>query len=142
MVTAAIMPLLIPDSAARSIATAANTASSVLAALVCAASLAALATLEDWRAIVTAYATFVAALTAFLSIDAAMVAQMLGSEPRRGALLGLMNLTNTLPSVIAPALTLAYGGLMLSSDLFEALLLTTTAAAAIAAVLIAMVRIR
>lgn len=114
----------------------------VLAALVCAASLAALATLEDWRAIVTAYATFVAALTAFLSIDAAMVAQMLGSEPRRGALLGLMNLTNTLPSVIAPALTLAYGGLMLSSDLFEALLLTTTVAAAIAAVLIAMVRIR
>lgn len=114
----------------------------VVAALVCAASLAALATLEDWRAIVVAYAAFVAALTAFLSIDAAMVAQMLGNEPRRGALLGLMNLTNTLPSVIAPALTLAYGGLLLSSRLFEALLLTTTAAAAIAAVLIALVRIR
>ena len=114
----------------------------VLAALVCAASLAALATLDDWRAIVFAYAAFVAALTAFLSIHSAMVAQMLGNEPRRGALLGLMNLANTLPSVAAPALTLAYGGLLLSSRLFEALLLTTTGTAAIAAVLIAMVRVR
>lgn len=113
----------------------------VLAALVCAASLGALAMLDDWRAIVIAYASFVASLTAFLSIDSAMVAQLVGREPRRGALLGVMNLTNTLPAIIAPALTLAYGALVLSSRLFDALLLTTAAAALIAAGLIARIRI-
>lgn len=113
----------------------------VLAALVCAASLGALATLDDWRAIVIAYALFVASLTAFLSIDSAMVAQLVGREPRRGALLGVMNLTNTLPAIIAPGLTLAYGALVLSSRLFDALLLTTAAAALVAAALIARIRI-
>lgn len=114
----------------------------ILAAMLCAASLAGLAILDDWRLIVIAYSLFVAALTAFLSIDSAMVAQMLGGEPRRGAMLGLMNLTNTLPSIAAPALTLTYGRLGLSSNLFEALLLTTTAGALVAAGLIAMIRFR
>lgn len=114
----------------------------VIAAMTCAASLVALAMLGDWRAILVAYGVFIAALTAFLSIDAAMVAQMVGGEPRRGALLGLMNLTNTLPSVAAPILTLVYGGMSLSSRLFEALLLTTAAAALLAAGLVALIRVR
>lgn len=114
----------------------------MIAAVVCAGSLAGLAMAGDWRLIVASYAGFVAALTVFLSIDAAMVAQMIGHDPRRGALLGLMNLTNTLPSVAAPAMTLVFGGLFLSSRLFEGLLWTSAAAALIAAGAMAMVRLR
>ena len=55
---------------------------------------------------VAGYALFYTGLSAFLSVDTALVAQLVSGSPRRGALLGVMNLTNTLPSVIAPVLTL------------------------------------
>ncbi|MBE5074710.1 MFS transporter [Erythrobacteraceae bacterium E2-1 Yellow Sea] len=60
----------------------------------------------DWIGFIVGYCAFHAGLTAFLSIDAALVAQLVSGHPRRGALLGLMNLTNTLPSVLVPALTI------------------------------------
>lgn len=55
---------------------------------------------------VAGYTVFYCGLAAFLSIDTAMVAQLVTGHPRRGALLGVMNLTNTLPAIIAPVLTL------------------------------------
>ena len=52
------------------------------------------------------YALFQIGLSAFLSIDTALVAQLVGGNPRRGLLLGVMNLANTLPSIIAPTIAL------------------------------------
>ena len=56
--------------------------------------------------VVAAFVLFHVGLTAFLSVDSAMVAQLLSNNERRGELLGFMNLTNTVPSILVPALTL------------------------------------
>ncbi len=77
-----------------------------ISALVAATGLWLMGMRADWTGFLVGYAAFHAGLTAFLSIDAALVAQLVSGNPRRGALLGLMNLTNTLPSVLVPALTL------------------------------------
>lgn len=53
-----------------------------------------------------AYGLVQIGLSAFLSVDTALVAQLVGGSSRRGLLLGLMNLSNTLPSVIAPSIAL------------------------------------
>lgn len=45
-------------------------------------------------------------LAAYLSVDTALVAQLIGHRQRRGAILGVMNLTNTLPAILVPTLTL------------------------------------
>lgn len=55
---------------------------------------------------VIGYGLFQIGLTAFLSVDTALVAQLVSGHSSRGTLLGLMNLSNTLPAVIAPALVL------------------------------------
>ncbi|MBB3763595.1 MFS transporter [Sphingomicrobium lutaoense] len=68
---------------------------------------------SHWGVILAAYALFTACLTAFLSVDSALVAQMLAGHRRRGTYLGLMNLTNTLPAIIAPSAAL----LLSSGDL-------------------------
>lgn len=65
-----------------------------------------LATITSWPAIIAAYALFAAGLAGFLAVDSALVAQLLSTSSRRATLLGLMNLTNTLPGVLAPATTL------------------------------------
>lgn len=57
------------------------------------------------------YILLQAALAAYLSVDTALFAQLVSGHPRRGLLLGAMNLSNTLPSVIVPAIALiAFGG--------------------------------
>jgi len=53
-----------------------------------------------------AYGLLQIGLSGFLSVETAMVAQLVGGSPRRGFLLGIMNLSNTLPSVIAPSIAL------------------------------------
>jgi MFS family permease len=53
-----------------------------------------------------AFAVFQMGLAAYLSVDTALVAQLVGRHARRGAILGIMNLTNTLPAILVPALTL------------------------------------
>lgn len=77
-----------------------------IAALAVASALAALGVLPGWIAFIAAYALFHAALVGFLAIDTALVAEMLAPNPRRAALLGVMNLTNTLPAVLAPGIAL------------------------------------
>ncbi|WP_249698872.1 MFS transporter [Altererythrobacter sp. KTW20L] len=52
------------------------------------------------------YCLFYVGLSVFTSIDTAMVAQIVSGHRHRGTLLGVLNLTNTLPSAIAPALAL------------------------------------
>lgn len=56
--------------------------------------------------VLVAYVLFQVGLTAFLSVNSALVAQLLSNSRRRGELLGLMNLTNTLPAIIVPALAM------------------------------------
>lgn len=53
-----------------------------------------------------AYGLLQIGLSAFLSVDTAMVAQLVGASSRRGLWLGVMNLSNTLPSIIAPSIAL------------------------------------
>lgn len=65
-----------------------------------------LATAASWPLIVCAYALFAAGLAGFLAVDSALVAQMVSASERRATLLGVMNLTNTLPGIMAPAATL------------------------------------
>lgn len=77
-----------------------------LLSLIFAISLAVMAAAPGWTAVMVAYAAFNGALAGFLSIDSALVAQLVASHPRRGALLGVMNLTNTLPGVVAAAIAL------------------------------------
>ena len=62
---------------------------------------------------VFAYAAFTACLTSYLAIDNAVVAQLLAASESRARTLGVMNLTNTLPSILAPlaALLLATQGI-------------------------------
>lgn len=77
-----------------------------IAAIAAGLALAVLGTLPGWIAFIAAYALFHAALAAFLALDTALVAEMLAAHPRRAALLGVMNLTNTVPAVLAPGIAL------------------------------------
>ena len=60
--------------------------------------------------IVLCYAIFMAALVSYLAIDTAVVAQWLATSPKVATHLGLMNLANTMPGIVIPALLLSIGG--------------------------------
>ena len=79
-------------------------------ALAVAFGMAGLAALRLWPLVVAAYALFGVGLAGFLAVDGAMVAQLIAGSRRRATLLGIMNLTNTLPAVLAPLITLAMIG--------------------------------
>lgn len=65
-----------------------------------------------WASVVIGYTAFAAGLGGFLTIDAALVAQILPSPRHRGRDLGLMNAANTIPAAIGPlAALLALDGL-------------------------------
>lgn len=53
-----------------------------------------------------AFVLFQVGLSAYLSVDAALVAQLISEHPKRGRILGIMNLTNTIPAILAPLVTL------------------------------------
>jgi MFS family permease len=78
-----------------------------VAAATLAASITALGSNLSWPLFFIAYGVFQLALCAFLAINIALVAQLVGDSRRRGALLGLMNLANTIPAVLAPAVVIA-----------------------------------
>lgn len=81
-----------------------------LAALLVAISMAILSIAPGWPLTVLAYGCFAAGLAGFLAIDSALVAQLVAATTRRATLLGVMNLTNTLPAIVAPAVALAVSG--------------------------------
>ena len=61
----------------------------------------------DWTAALIGYTLFMAGLGSFLTIDIALVAQILPSARHRGRDLGMMNAANTLPAILGPIFALA-----------------------------------
>jgi MFS family permease len=107
-------------------------------ALFVAVGCASLATATDRVQVDVGFALFTAGLAAFLTIDGALVAQLVGRVPNRAFLLGILNLTNTIPGIVVPALTIAVGQLAQSASVF--LFIAVAACAACAAGLAAMIR--
>ncbi len=60
-----------------------------------------------WITVTVGYAAFAAGLGGFLTIDTALVAQILPSGRHRGRDLGIMNAANTLPAMIGPVAALS-----------------------------------
>lgn len=77
-----------------------------IASLALALGLVLLAQAEGLVMLLVGYAAFQAGLAAFSSVDTALIGQLVAGRGNRGVLLGVMNLTNTVPSAMAPVLTL------------------------------------
>ena len=73
-----------------------------LAALVMLLSLSVLASEPSPWLFGSAFIVFQLGLAAYLSVDTGFIAKLISHHRRRGAILGVMNLTNTLPSFFAP----------------------------------------
>ena len=61
----------------------------------------------------SAFIVFQLGLAAYLAVDTAFIAQLIGHHQRRGAILGVVNLTNTLPAILAASLTL---GILIATE--------------------------
>ena len=107
----------------------------IATSLACAVGLLGMATTAFWPVVVAAFILFHVGLTAFLSVDSAMVTQLLSTHERRGELLGVMNLTNTVPSILVPALALLSVRSNVNPDWSIAFLIAAALALAAAAVL-------
>lgn len=75
------------------------------AAALAASGLAAMAVAPGWTVAVAGFFAYACGSAVFLGLHSALAMQMLPSPEHRGRDLGLLNLTNTLPSVIGPGLT-------------------------------------
>lgn len=111
-----------------------------VAAALAALCMAVLGSGAGWLFFLAAYALFQLALAAFLAIDAALVAQLVSGNPNRGSMLGIMNLSNTLPAVLAPAIAIFSLDLTRNQDLLGLLLFAGAAAAACAAFAVLFIR--
>lgn len=76
-------------------------------AAIAAAGLAGMALAHTTGLALVGYAVFTLATAVFLSLHSAQVLRVLPKPTRRGRDLGIFNLTNTVPSLIMPALTIA-----------------------------------
>lgn len=77
------------------------------AALLAGLGLLGLAVARDWTTAACAFALYAMGSSVFLSIHSGFAMQLLPSAAHRGRDLGLINLTNTLPALIGPALAWA-----------------------------------
>ena len=77
------------------------------AAIVAALGLLGLAVARDWTIAAPAFALYAMGSSVFLSIHSGFAMQLLPSAAHRGRDLGLINLTNTLPALLGPALAWA-----------------------------------
>jgi MFS family permease len=77
----------------------------VVAAIVTAIGLAGMAVAHDWTVGAIAFALYTIGYSVFLPLQAAFSMQLLPDPRHRGRDLGLLNLTNTLPSLLGPLLT-------------------------------------
>ncbi|MFC7379206.1 MFS transporter [Brevundimonas sp. GCM10030266] len=79
----------------------------VLAALLMATGLIVFAVSPGWPGPLIGYVVYGVGFGLYTTVDAALVAQVLPSRRDSARDLGIMNLTNTLPAILAPALALA-----------------------------------
>jgi MFS family permease len=91
---------------------------------------------DDLSFAIAGYALFSCATAIFLSLHNAYAMQLLPSPARRGRDMGLMNLTNTLPAFISPALAMW----LVPGRGFGLLLLVLAGALVVAAICVALVR--
>jgi MFS-type transporter involved in bile tolerance (Atg22 family) len=85
---------------------------------------------------IAGYALFGCASSIFLALQSVYTMQLLPSPNHRGRDLGLFNLTNTLPSFLAPVLAVT----LVSGESFAMLMGTLALLTLLSAVLIALVR--
>lgn len=95
------------------------------AALISAAGLCLMALAQGTEAAILSYALFGVASTIFLALHSAQTLRILPRARHRGRDLGVFNLTNTIPSLIMPTLTLALVPHFGFAGLFAALALLT-----------------
>ena len=95
-----------------------------------------MASAQDLQQAIAGYAVFGCAAAVFLSLHSAYSMAFLPSPERRGRDLGILNLTNTLPSLIAPLLAI---GLIYGRG-FSSLLIALAGLLAVAAACISFVR--
>lgn len=76
-------------------------------ALLMAGGLAIMAAAPDWTVAALGYGAAMSGMSVFLALQSALAMQLLPSPRHRGRDLGILNLTNTLPAMVAPLLALA-----------------------------------
>lgn len=76
-------------------------------ALLMAVGLLIMAAAPDWTVAALGYGAAVSGMSVFLAMQSALAMQLLPSPEHRGRDLGILNLTNTLPAMVAPLLALA-----------------------------------
>ncbi|MFN3932958.1 MAG: MFS transporter [Brevundimonas sp.] len=103
-----------------------------------AAGLVVMALFTDWTVAIWGYGLFAVGSAIFLALQSTFAMQLLPSPGHRGRDLGVLNLTNTLPSILGPGL--AY--VVLGSGGFQSLLLILAGLAGLAALLMGLVRER
>lgn len=86
------------------------------------------------------YGLMQAAQAAYLAVDMALFAQLVSGNARRGFLLGIMNLSNTLPSVIVPAITLVVFSDRKIASIFVAIFAVLALLAFVAGVIVIFIR--
>lgn len=106
------------------------------AAIVSAAGLALMALFPDWKVAAVGYGLFAASSAIFLALQSTYAMQLLPSPDHRGRDLGVLNLTNTLPSMIGPGV--AYVALGVGG--FRPMLLLLAGLAVLAAGLMSLVQ--
>lgn len=82
-----------------------------------------------WAVAFPAYVLLTASLTSYLTIDAALVAQILASSSARAKILGYMNLTNTIPAILTPGLAILMSSTGLKNEILLPLILVAAALA-------------
>jgi MFS family permease len=92
-------------------------------AVLAAAGLAGMAAAPDWRWAASGFVLYAIGSAVFLALHSAFAMQLLPDPANRGRDLGLLNLTNTLPSLIGPLLAWA----LATPDDFDAVLLVLAA---------------
>jgi len=90
-------------------------------ALVMAGGMVLMAEARDWWVASLGYGAAMAGMSVFLAAQSALAMQLLPSPDHRGRDLGILNLTNTLPAMLAPLLALALSPQRMG---FDPLLLT------------------
>ena len=108
----------------------------LITAVMMTAGLGLMALLPQWIPAAAGYVLFATGVGLFLGLQGAYAMQLLITPEHRGRDMGMLNLTNTIPALIAPSLAFAMAG---EGD-FQSLLLVLTGLAAVALILLLQIR--